>query len=473
MTIFRLGENCWRVDNADTFTVLVDGENYFRAVRKAMQQARERIILIGWDFDTRVKMYDTQGEPEGPLEIGEYVDWLVRQNPRLHIYILQWNLGALKLFKRGRTLLKAAQWLSHSRVHVALDDAHPVGAAQHEKLIVVDESTAFCGGIDITEDRWDTREHRDNEPKRKQPGDHDAGPWHDVAARLTGDVVQSLGDHAQWRWKAATGDEPVAATNRSVDAFDDGAQQLVLRNARVAVARTRGQTDQFEAVSEIEALCKDVIADAKHHLYIESQYFTSKAVACDLADVLKRTDGPEIVLVTPATADGWLENKVMDSTRAHLIEALRAIDHHNRFHVYHPVTESGTDIYVHAKIMIADDRCLRVGSSNLANRSMGFDSECDVCIDALASDELSDAQDYIECVLYDLLSEHLGETRDRIVKVVESLGSLSGTIDRLSEKERGLRRYQVPDLDSVQEWLSKNDILDPQSENTDWPNITI
>ena len=182
MTLFRPGENCWRVGRADTFTLLVDGENYFRAVRRAMHQARERIILIGWDFDARVEMYDTQGEVEGPLEIGEYIDWLVEQNPQLHIYILQWNIGALKLVKRGRTLLKASQWIAHPRVHVALDDAHPVGAAQHEKLIVVDESTAFCGGIDITEDRWDTREHRDEEPKRKQPGDRDLGKCQQMVA---------------------------------------------------------------------------------------------------------------------------------------------------------------------------------------------------------------------------------------------------------------------------------------------------
>jgi phosphatidylserine/phosphatidylglycerophosphate/cardiolipin synthase-like enzyme len=31
---------------------------------------------------------------------------------------------------------------------------------------------------------------------------------------------------------------------------------------------------------------------------------------------------------------------------------------------------------------VLDDRLLRVGSSNLNNRSMGFDSECDVVLDA-------------------------------------------------------------------------------------------
>ena len=36
---------------------------------------------------------------------------------------------------------------------------------------------------------------------------------------------------------------------------------------------------------------------------------------------------------------------------------------------------------VHAKIMVIDDRLLRVGSSNLNNRSMGFDTECDLAVE--------------------------------------------------------------------------------------------
>ena len=37
---------------------------------------------------------------------------------------------------------------------------------------------------------------------------------------------------------------------------------------------------------------------------------------------------------------------------------------HDRFRVYHPVTEGGTPIYVHAKILIIDDRVLRIGEAD-------------------------------------------------------------------------------------------------------------
>ena len=37
---------------------------------------------------------------------------------------------------------------------------------------------------------------------------------------------------------------------------------------------------------------------------------------------------------------------------------------------------------VHSKVMIVDDRLLRIGSANLNNRSMGTDTECDLAIEA-------------------------------------------------------------------------------------------
>ena len=91
---------------------------------------------------------------------------------------------------------------------------------------------------------------------------------------------------------------------------------------------------------------------------------------------------PEIIIINPATADGWLEQQAMDGARAMLIEQIGKVDRGNNFRVYMPVTAKGQGIYVHAKVSIMDDRLLRVGSANLNNRSFGLDSECDVVIDA-------------------------------------------------------------------------------------------
>ncbi len=48
------GSNCWRLERATCATVIIDAADYFRFVRAAGLKARQRIILVGWDFDARI-----------------------------------------------------------------------------------------------------------------------------------------------------------------------------------------------------------------------------------------------------------------------------------------------------------------------------------------------------------------------------------------------------------------------------------
>ena len=46
----------WRYAKATRATLVVDGEDYFELMQRAMLNARRRILLIGWDFDTRIHL---------------------------------------------------------------------------------------------------------------------------------------------------------------------------------------------------------------------------------------------------------------------------------------------------------------------------------------------------------------------------------------------------------------------------------
>lgn len=454
---FEPGRNCWRVEAADRASVLIDGENYFRAVREAMAQARSRIVLVGWDFDARLEMHDTEEEPEGPLEIGRYIDWLIERNRDLEIYVLRWDYGALRTLWRGRTLLTTIRWLLHPRIHIVLDQRHPVGAAQHQKIVVVDDDTAFCGGIDMTEHRWDTRAHEAEHEYRRQPDDEDAGPWHDASMVVQGPVASALAEFCERRWNEASRRE-MRAVGSSGDAWPAGLT-ADFRDVDIAIARSQAELDDHPRITEIESLYEDLIDRAERHVYIESQYFTSCKIASALARRLDEDDGPEIVIVNPETADGWLESKVMDTTRAKLVAALRERDRHDRFRVFHPVGEQDTAIYVHAKIAVIDDRLLRIGSSNLNNRSLGFDSECDLAIDAKDDPQV---RSEIGRIRNDLLAEHLGVEIAEIEHALAESGSLIDTIRRCRRDGRSLRDYALPDLDMAEESLAESDILDPE-----------
>jgi len=209
-------------------------------------------------------------------------------------------------------------------------------------------------------------------------------------------------------------------------------------------------------VREIEALFVSQIASARHSIYAESQYFASRRIAEAIAARLGEPECPEIVIINPKTAEGWLEPLAMDTARARLFAGLKQRDTHDRLRIYHPFTAEGRPIYVHAKVMIVDGRLLHIGSANLNNRSMGLDTECDVAIDA--GDAGAGAA---RNVRDGLIAEHLGLPIGSVSKEIDARGSIIAAIEALRGDGRSLRPYEIPDLSGVEKWLVDNEVLDP------------
>jgi catalase len=231
------------------------------------------------------------------------------------------------------------------------------------------------------------------------------------------------------------------------------------QDVSVGISRTRPATPGCPQVRGIEALFIAQIAAARVSIYAESQYFASRKIAEAIGRRLEEENGPEIVLVNPVTAQGWLEPLAMDSARARLMTALQKLDRYGRLRVYHPFNEHGEPIYVHAKILIIDGRVLRIGSANFNNRSLGLDTECDITIDADSESEV----DAVRAIRDDLLAEHLGVPLETVSAELADRKSLIDTIESLRGSARSLRPYAIPDLTSVATWLADNEVLDPES----------
>jgi phosphatidylserine/phosphatidylglycerophosphate/cardiolipin synthase-like enzyme len=446
----------WRVAPATQMSVIVDAEDYFRHARDAMMKARHRIMLIGWDFDARIRLiHKGQGKSE-PENVGAFIHWLVERTPTLEVFLLRWDVGALKTLLRGSNILTLGKWMLNPRMHTKLDSFHPTGASHHQKIVVIDDCLAFCGGIDMTSDRWDTRRHGDADPGRVQPNGKRYGPWHDAITALQGPVAGALGELARERWHRAGG-KPIKAVKGKSECWPDELKPD-FTGVAVGIARTGPDMPGCPQVREIEALFVSQIAAAKHSIYAESQYFASRRIAEAIAARLGKANGPEIVIINPQAAQGWLEPLAMDTARARLFTALKQRDRHDRLRLYHPFTARGRPIYVHAKVMIVDGRLLRIGSANMNNRSMGLDTECDVAIDAGR-----EGADAVRQVRDGLIAEHLGVSIDRVAKEIDARGSLIAAIERLRGRGRSLRPYKVPDLDEVEAWLADNEVLDPES----------
>ncbi|MGY4398272.1 phosphatidylserine/phosphatidylglycerophosphate/cardiolipin synthase-like enzyme [Sphingomonas sp. UYAg733] len=450
------GRNCWRIERVDKATVLIDADRYFRAARAAMLKAKQQILLIGWDFDARIDLVPGEHVDDGaPHNVGDFISWLVDRNPDLDVYLLRWDVGAVKTLLHGTTIFTVIKWMRHPRIHTKLDSFHPVAASHHQKIVVIDDCLAFCGGIDMTAERWDTREHLDDQPGRMMGG-KPYQPWHDATTALQGPVAGALGELCRDRWALAGGDA-IAVPEVSVDCWPDNLE-ADFSDIEVAISRSQPEMPGVAAAHEIETLYLDLIARATRHIYAESQYFASRRIAEAIATRLDEADGPEVVIVNPVKAQGWLEPIAMDTARARLFEALKHRDTHDRLRMYHPYTAGGAPIYVHAKILIIDDRVLHVGSSNFNNRSMRLDTECDVTIDA---DRGADP-DCIRAIRDGLIAEHLGLEIDEVAAAIDETGSLIETIERLRGSGKTLRPYEVPDLGDVEKWLADNEVFDPE-----------
>ncbi|WP_451986923.1 phospholipase D-like domain-containing protein [Azospirillum endophyticum] len=465
------GRTCWRMEKADRVAVIIDAAAYFARIKAAILNARHSVMLIGWDFDTRIKLEPDDPMPGVPNELGDFLSWIVRVRPELTINVLKWDLAVLKMPFRGGTPLVLLDWISSRRLRFRLDSAHPPGACHHQKIAIIDDALAFCGGIDMTTDRWDTPDHRDGDLRRVRPNGEPYGPFHDVTTAVDGAAARALGDLARERWRRATGE--VLVPPPPVPAFWPDDLEPDFRDLPVAIARTDPMANDGAAdnqgpektgkrgVREIEALYLAAIAAARRFIYLESQYFASQKIVGAITARLSEPDGPEVVVINPERTPAWIEEEAMGSARSLLLQRLREADTHKRFRILAPVTEGGEGIYVHAKVLVVDDRLLRVGSSNINNRSQGLDTECDLAIECPPGDHPEVCR-AIRSVRTRLMAEHLGVAVEEVERIEEATGSLTATVDRLVRPSgRTLRPLEPEPLTETERKLVDERLLDP------------
>ena len=435
--LLQPGRNCCAVRSARRASVLVDAADYLARLDEVLRRAERSIFIIGWDFDAGIRL--RPDEPGSP-RLGDLLRRLVEERPSLEVRILVWNLSTVHTPGASLPLILGAEWQTHPRIQLWLDHNHPIYGSQHQKLVCVDDSVAFVGGIDLTIDRWDTREHLPDHPLRTLPDGTPYGPVHDLHMIVEGEAARAVASVARHRWRRATDEMPEDASgDRDIwppDLPPDFA------DVPVGISRTMPASGGDPEVREIRALIGDALAAARHTIYMEAQYFAEHSVGDVLEAGLARETGPEIVVVTPRSEHGILERWIMSSNRNRLIRRLKRADRFDRFRVLYPVVvepEGDCEIFVHSKTMIVDDRLLRIGSANLNRRSSGLDTECDLVIEA--HDKAARAA--IVRIRNSLLAEHLGVTEEEVTEALDREGSLVRIVDTLKGGARRLRAFDT------------------------------
>lgn len=284
-------------------------------------------------------------------------------------------------------------------------------ATYHQKCAIVDAKTAFIGGLDLDERRWDDAEH-------DRPADE---TWHDLSAMVAGPLAADAARNfaelwnlelprfheiiGQWTSDAA---RIIAAEPLSEVAVPDPGEPLREGKATTQLLRTRSRdaTSIFALgpvpdIREIKAAHRNLIRSAQNVLYVEAQFFRSKEAADWVIESLRRNPSLEVIILianvpeeiaflgdgdNPAHRHGeYLQSRALSHIlkaagpdRVGLFTLVRdePADDSERDYASSRGTAFGSGIiYIHAKLLIADTEACLMSSANINGRSFDWDTE--------------------------------------------------------------------------------------------------
>lgn len=458
--LLKPSHNCWTIARAERAGVIVDTADYFAAFAEACLNAKHQIVILGWDFDRCERLFRDDEDRPYPDLLGEFLVHLVKSRPALNVYLLSWDFNMI--YAAERELLPAFRLRMQAppRFHFRLDGKHPKGASHHQKVVVIDDRLAFVGGIDLSRWRWDTCEHKPNDPRRIDPNGKPYPPFHDMMFVVEGDAAARLGELARNRWHNVNRSRIKAVPEGDSSPWPESVTPS-LSNVDVGIARTCPAYRGNPLIDEVKQLHLDLIASAQRFIYIENQYFTARCLASAIRTRLGEADGPEVILVLPQRTGGWLEQVTMDVLRSRVVARMQDADRYGRLHILYPYRKGlGDDcISVHAKLLIVDDRVMRLGSANASSRSMGLDTECDIAIESHTDGD--EVGTFIAGFRRRLLAEHLGRSIETVEQAEAEHATLIEMIEALGSDERSLKPLDCSIPESLDQAVPDSGLVDP------------
>ncbi|ELK29948.1 Phospholipase D1 [Myotis davidii] len=138
----------------------VNAKGYFEDIANAMEEAKEEIFITDWWLSPEIFL-------KRPVVEGNRwrLDYILKRKAQegVRIFIILYKEVELALGINSEYSKKTLMRL-HPNIKVMRHPDHVSSAvylwAHHEKLVIIDQSVAFVGGIDLAYGRWDDNEHR-------------------------------------------------------------------------------------------------------------------------------------------------------------------------------------------------------------------------------------------------------------------------------------------------------------------------
>ena len=327
--------------------LLIDGPAAFTAMFDAIAAARQTILLQSYSID------------DSAIADRLVAALLARRAAGVQVLVLYDALGSLGIGPGFADALNAAGIPT-----CAINPVNPlerpgywgISHRDHRKILSVDRSIGFTGGINVTAVYSSGSFGRN----RRATVGTESG-WRDTQIRLHGPAVAVLDDLVRETWirqgcQGAVPALPAAATGPAATGATGSGPQLV----RIVAS------DPHDDANRIYTMLLSALDAAQHSVYLTMAYF---APGPDMIDALCEAAGRgvDVQLVLPSLSDF---RPVLYAGRSHYDRLLAAgVKIHEL-----------RDAVLHAKTAVIDGVVSTVGSSNMDWRSLVQNSEVNAMV---------------------------------------------------------------------------------------------
>ena len=338
-----LHDNLSPLTNGNNAKLLINGEDKFQEVIKALKSAKDHIHMEYYIYENDL--------------IGNLIKDLLIEKARegISVRFIYDDFGSRQIRKKLVKELKegGVEAYPFNRVRLLLF-ANRINYRNHRKIIVIDGKTGFTGGINISD-----RYINNGKTKNKVY-------WRDTHLRIDGPGIFILQHIFLCDWNFCSGQKVEAERKYfNTTPIPDG-------DVRIQIAASGPDSPN----STIMLSLLKAITMAKKEVLITTPYFIPGGSILD-GLTMAALSGVSVKLLVPGITDSVIVNKAARSYYGELLAA-------------------GVEIYIyrkgfiHAKTMVIDNFVSIIGTTNLNHRSFNLDFEVNANIyDAAFSEKLS------------------------------------------------------------------------------------
>lgn len=356
------------------YGILKTTNEYYSLLAKAIEVSEKYTIVLGWDFDLET-------EYESGQTFRELFESKFEANPDYRLYVLMWSGVRIGLsWKKFRAVRKLK---NKENIIFKLATDFPFGGSHHAKVVSVDGEVVFTGGMDIVHGREDDRNYIKNK-------------FQDTGWIFRGkDIVEYFNQYLIKRW-----DRYFDIGEVIYEYYSPGLElEFIFRMGDFLASENMFRSFGYERKNEVKAWTFELIERAEKLIYMQNQYFASEVVRRKLKAWVMFDLQRDLKIMLPDDSRHWLAKATIDKITYLNMKKLGSEYFYNLFN------RQGESVYIHGKVMVVDDKYLKIGSSNMADRSFRVDSELDMTLVAKNDDEVKFIRSFREDEWFENSSE--------------------------------------------------------------------